>query len=374
MVFVALLIMVMMQSFFISTDSPGIPDLKELRSWYEKPITEWPAPAVDSGVRWTEWSALPTPPIWENKDPKVMAMIDLGKKLFFDPRMSASRQISCSSCHDPDLHWADGRSKAIGVDHRQGRRHSISLQNVWAQKSFFWDGRVDDLAALAKHPLEDPLEMNTPIAVALQHINAIEGYKPFIKNAFAVEKLDELQLQKALAVFQQTIASNITRFDNFIKGRHRALSDQQVWGMHLFRTKARCFNCHNGPFFTDGEFHNLGFSNYGKVNQDLGRYVMTDAVADVGAFKTPGLRDVVRTFPWFHDGRFNEISMLLNQYNAGMPQPQATANLLNDPLYPKQSPLLKPLGISLDEREAIIRFLEAISAQPISFERPNLPN
>lgn len=368
-----LVLPIFMQSFLDMADWNIMPDLKELRKLYEKPIVDWPDPEVDEGVAWQEWGVLPTPPLWQNKDPQIKAMIDLGKKLFFDPRLSASRQISCSSCHDPDLHWGDGRRRAIGFDHRQGRRQTIGLQNVWAQKQLFWDGRVESLDSFAKHPLEDSLEMNTPIAVALEHINDIAGYQPIIQEAFQTSKLNETQLQQALAAFQQTISSNITRFDNFIKGRYRALSDQQVWGMHLFRTKARCFNCHNGPFFTDGKFHNLGFSNYGKNNQDLGRYKVTHKKEDVGAFKTAGLRDAARTFPWFHDGRFSDLSMLLNQYNAGMPQTKAPVSFAADTLYPKQSPLLKPLNISLEEREAIVRFLEAISAQPITFDRPELP-
>ncbi|MNK17430.1 Cytochrome c551 peroxidase precursor [compost metagenome] len=364
---------VMLSSFF-SQQQEEQPNFTWLRSRYERPLADWPKAEVDATVDYVEWAPLPAPPIWSDQTPQTRAKIELGKRLFFDPRLSASKQISCSSCHDPDMHWADGRKRAIGESHRQGRRHSPSLQNIWSQKLLFWDGRASNLEEQAHSPIEDPNEMNTPLPIALAQINAIEGYRSFIQAAFGSQQLKAPQLEEALAVFERSISSNITRFDNFLKGRYRALSDQQIWGMHLFRTKARCFNCHNGPFFQDSKFHNLGFSNYGKANADLGRYEVTGKKQDVGAFKTASLRDAARTFPWFHDGRFSDLSMLLNQYTAGMPQPKAPAGLLADSLYPQQSPLLKPLAINLAEREAIIRFLEALSAQPITVERPKLPN
>ncbi|MDR2274219.1 MAG: cytochrome-c peroxidase [Sphingobacterium sp.] len=364
---------VLLSSFFASSEDEP-PDFTWLRSLYERPLNEWPKADVDAQVDYVEWAPLPAPPIWSDKDPQTQAKLQLGKRLFFDPRLSASKQISCSSCHDPDMHWADGRKRAIGESHRQGRRHSPSLQNIWSQKLLFWDGRAASLEAQAHSPIEDPNEMNTPMPVALAQINQIAGYRSYIRAAFGAEQLHAAQLEEALALFERSISSNITRFDNFLKGRYRALSDQQVWGLHLFRTKARCFNCHNGPFFQDGKFHNLGFSNYGKANADLGRYEVTGKKEDVGAFKTASLRDAARTFPWFHDGRFSDLSMLLNQYTAGMPQPKARGSMLTDSLYPAQSVLLKPLQINLAEREAIIRFLEALSTQPITVERPNLPN
>ncbi len=364
---------VLLSSFFASSEDEQ-PDFTWLRSLYERPLNEWPKADVDAQVDYVEWAPLPAPPIWSDKDPQTQAKLQLGKRLFFDPRLSASKQISCSFCHDPDMHWADGRKRAIGESHRQGRRHSPSLQNIWSQKLLFWDGRAASLEAQAHSPIEDPNEMNTPMPVALAQINQIAGYRSYIQAAFGAEQLQAAQLEEALALFERSISSNITRFDNFLKGRYRALSDQQVWGLHLFRTKARCFNCHNGPFFQDGKFHNLGFSNYGKANADLGRYEVTGKKEDVGAFKTASLRDAARTFPWFHDGRFSDLSMLLNQYTAGMPQPKARDSMLYDSLYPAQSVLLKPLQINLAEREAIIRFLEALSTQPITVDRPNLPN
>lgn len=364
----------LLQSFFDAgymTDEP--PDLKALRSLYDRPMDEWPAAWIDEGVDVQEWEPLPLPPILEDTSARTKALIRLGKNLFFDPRLSASKQISCSSCHDPDMHWTDGRKKAIGDSHRIGRRHTPSLQNIWYDRVLFWDGREVDIMRQARLPIEDANEMNTPMDTAVSHINAIAGYAPMIKAAFGNDTINADRLTEALGYFQLSIHSNITRFDNYLKGRYRALSDQQVWGLHLFRTKARCFNCHHGPFFKDGRFHNLGFSNYGKADQDLGRYEITRDPEDMGKFKTAGLRDAARTFPWFHDGRFGDMGMLINQYNAGMPQPKLKDSIAGSGFVPVQSPLLKPLGISLSEREALIRFMEALSSLPMSVQRPILP-
>jgi cytochrome c peroxidase len=349
-------------------------DIALLRKSYEQDSRLWPMPFVDSGVRWVELGTLVSPPTVGKLDSVEQARQLLGKMLFFEPRLSATKQISCSSCHDPDLSWTDGRQKAIGHNHRVGRRNTMSLQNAWVQKELFWLGRVDNSGHGALQPLVDPFEMNTPIEVALEHINSLSGYAPFVYRAFAKSTLDEQSLGIALSSYIKSIASHRTRFDNFVDGRYRALSDEQVYGLHLFRTKARCINCHNGPFFTDFSYHNLGFSHFGSEKQDLGRYEVTGNPEDVGKFRTPSLRNAFRTGPWFHDGSFQDLFLVVNMYNAGMPQPRPRKGQEESPLFPKQDPLLKPLNLTIEERNAIVRFLEAISSVPMTVKRPNLPD
>lgn len=350
------------------------PDIAALRKLYEQDSRLWPAPSVDSGVHWLELGPLVSPPTSGILDSVEQAQQLLGKMLFFEPRLSATKQISCSSCHDPDISWTDGRQKAIGHSHRVGRRNTMSLQNVWIQQELFWTGRVQNSGQAILQPLVDPLEMNTPIAVALEHINAVSGYTPFIYRAFAKNNLDEESLGIALSSYIKSLSSHRTRFDNFLAGRYRALSDEQVYGLHLFRTKARCINCHNGPFFTDFSYHNLGFSQFGTDRQDLGRYEVTGNPEDAGKFRTASLRNAVRTGPWFHDGSFQDIFLLVNMYNAGMPQPRPRKGQEESPLFPKQDPLLKPLNLTIAERDAIVRFLEAISSVPMGVKRPVLPD
>lgn len=347
--------------------------LKALRKQYEKDPSEWPAPEIDAGIKWKELGpiAYPPAPITDSLEKKK---VHLGKLLFFDPRLSNSGQISCSSCHDPEMSWSDGRKVAVGHDHLLGVRNSPSIQNLAGNSVFLWDGRRNTLQEQVKDAMQNPREMHSDLDKLPSKINKIRSYKAYFEGVFGkLEKRSEEQIIESIAAFVSTISSRNTRFDNFLLGRKRALSDQQIWGLHLFRTKARCINCHNGKLFTDNDFHNLGFSNYGTVKEDLGRYNITHNPEDVGKFKTPSLRDVMRTSPWFHDGRFNEMEALLNMYTSGMQQPRPKGAQINDPLFPKSSPHLKKLDINLEERAAIISFLTAISAAPVEFNRPELP-
>lgn len=347
--------------------------LKALREQYEKDSSQWPAPEIDAGIKWKELGPMTYPPP-AIKDTLLLKKIQLGKMLFFDPRLSSSNQISCSSCHDPELSWTDGRKFAIGHDHQQGFRNTPSIQNLAANSMFLWDGRRSSLAGQAKDALGNPMEMHADLKTLAAKIDRIKGYRNYFDAVFGQKsKRTETQILESIEAFVANISSRNTRFDNFMLGRKRALSDQQIWGLHLFRTKARCMNCHHGSMFTDGDFHNLGFSNYGAKNQDLGRYNITQQPEDVGKFKTPSLRDVMRTSPWFHDGRFNEMEALLNMYVSGMQQPRPRGAQVNDPLFPKTSAHLKKLEINLEERAAIISFLTAISSAPPDFKRPELP-
>ncbi|RQO74066.1 cytochrome-c peroxidase [Pedobacter sp. KBW06] len=354
----------------------GVPEefLKSLRAQYEKDPKEWPKPEVDSGIVWKELAAM-TYPGNSGRDSSSIKKAQLGKLLFFDPRLSSSNQISCSSCHDPEMSWTDGRKLAIGHDHQSGIRNTPSIQNLAENRLFLWDGRRNTLSAQAREAMANPVEMHVDLDQLPAKIRKIKGYKVYFEQAFGKgSKYGEEQILESIAAFVAGISSRPTRFDNFMKGRKRALSDQQIWGLHLFRTKARCINCHNGAMFNDGEFHNLGFSNYGKPNQDLGLYNISGNPADIGKFKTPSLRDVMRTSPWFHDGRFNEMEALINMYTAGMPQPKPRVAQIQDPNYPKSSPHLKKLDINLEERAAIISFLTAITTAPLEFKRPELPS
>lgn len=143
-------------------------------------------------------------------------------------------------------------------------------------------------------------------------------------------------------------------------------------GLHLFRTKARCMNCHNGALLTDNSFHNIGLTYYGREYEDLGRYKVTHNPEDVGKFKTPSLRDVIRTRPWMHNGLFDNIEGVLNIYNSGMPiKPKPGQE--NDPLFPKTDTLIKKLNLTKAEKTDLIAFLESITAQPWKMRQPILP-
>ncbi|MES2826651.1 MAG: cytochrome c peroxidase [Bacteroidota bacterium] len=343
-----------------------------LRSYYEKSPDLWPKPNVDANVKYTELGVVPASPV-DLKIPANKAKAVLGKLLFFDPRLSESNQISCSSCHAPDLHYADGREVSIGHDHAPNKRNAPSLENVWFFKKLFWDGRVESLEDQAQGPLSSSTEMHQDMKLLPQKISKISGYKPYFAAAFGNENISAKHIFESLAVFQRTIVSRKAAFDRFLEGNKKALTDQQILGLHLFRTKARCVNCHNGPLFSDGEFHNLGLTYYGRKYEDLGRYNITKKAEDVGKFKTPGLRNVMRTAPWFHNGLFGNMDGVMNMYNVGMPNQKRKPEEANDPLYPANDKLLRGLMLSNNEKAAVISFLDAISTEPWKDRAPELP-
>jgi cytochrome c peroxidase len=346
--------------------------LDSLRAIYSRAPSLWPKPFVDAGVNYTELGALPASPV-SMKDSVTRAKVKLGKILFFDPRLSASNQISCSSCHAPDLHYADGREVSVGHDHAANKRNAPSLENVWVFKKLFWDGRAESLEDQAHSPIGSSIEMHQDMKALPKKLTKIKGYPSLFKAAFGRTKIDADKISESLAIFQRTIVSRKAPFDKFLEGNKKAMTDQQILGLHLFRTKARCLNCHYGPLFTDGEFHNAGLTYYGRKYEDLGRYHVTKKAEDVGKFKTPGLRDVMRTAPWFHNGLFGNIDGVMNMYNAGMPEQRRKADQLNDPLYPVKDKLLQPLLLSTAEKDAVIAFLHAISTEPWKDRAPQLP-
>lgn len=345
-----------------------------LRSQYAQNPTNWPKPDVDSNIiNFRELGVLPKSPLEAIKD-SIKPVVDLGRLLFHDPRLSGSNQISCSNCHASDLNWTDGRRFALGNDHNVTSRNTPSIENSWAFEKLFWDGRVNSLEEQAPNSIQNPLEMNQDTLKLAKKLSKIKGYKPIFESAFGSEKITLERISKAIATYERTITSRKTNFDLFVEGKYDKLSDEQIEGLHLFRTKARCINCHNGPLFTDNQFHNVGLTYYARDKfTDLGRYTLTQNKADVGKFKTPSLRNVMNTKPWFHNGIFANIDGVLNMYNAGMPRPPRPKGLEQDSLFPTTSEHLKPLNLTKPERDAIIAFLNAITTAPNREDQPILP-
>lgn len=346
--------------------------MDSLRTTYLQDSKHWPKANVDPGIVFEELGQLPASPY--NVD-SLKPLIALGRILFHDPRLSGSNQISCGSCHASDLTWTDGRRISLGHNHTTTNRNTPSIENVWRQNIFFWDGRANTLEEQALEAIKGATEMNQNPEEIPQKLSTIKGYLPLFNQAFGDNEITMDRVLSAIAMFQRTITSRKSKFDNFLMGDSRALTDQQVLGLHLFRTKARCINCHNGPFFSDQQFHNLGMTHYkDEQYEDLGRYEVTKGPEDVGKFKTASLRNVMRTGPWFHNGLFDDIEFVLARYNVGMPsiQPQDDTER-NDPLFPKSSPILQVLGLTVEERNAIIAFLESLSSPPRRMDQPVLP-
>lgn len=376
-----------------------------LRARYSGPVAGWPAPTIDAGVQWNEWAPVPavaSPPLqWTAAnlgqaelaaDVARPAVVALGQMLFFDTRLSRKGEVSCASCHQPLRAFTDGLPLAVGEDKLMGRRRSTPLYAAPFAPSLFWDGRAASLKKQVMGPLHDPREMNHDAAGAVARLRQNDVYSAHFLEAFggatvaasttstpsttstasaasaasaastastATSAIDADRLARALAAYVASLRPEKTRFDDFLAGRAEALDDTELLGLHLFRTQARCMNCHNGPLLTDHQFHNIGLSFYGRRNQDLGRYEVTRDPADLGKFRTPSLRNVAQAGPWMHNGLFPDLRGLLRMYNAGMGREAPPADP-PDPYAPRKSEHIKPLDLSPAEIDALLAFLKTL--------------
>jgi cytochrome c peroxidase len=346
-------------------------EARQLRVQYAAAPDKWPRPNIDPGVEFHELGALP-PVAIPAKNPLSKEKVTLGRDLFFDPRLSGSGEIACASCHDPDLAWGDGRTVAFGHGRTKLRRNAPSILFSAYQKYLFWDGRSGSLEDQAQMPVMAHDEMDG--ASGLKRLNEIPDYRKMFLQAFGSEEITLANVGKAIATFERSLTATTGRsaFDRFLAGKTNALSDSAIRGLHLFRTDARCINCHNGPAFTDNQFHNLGLTYYGRKFEDTGRFNVTFDPADVGKFRTPTLRNIGRTRPYMHNGLF-ELEGVIAAYNNGMPDIKPTPAQKDDPMFPVKDPLVKPLGLNAQDRADLLEFLISLNEPPHRMEPPELP-
>ncbi|WP_282071250.1 cytochrome-c peroxidase [Polaribacter atrinae] len=339
--------------------------------------TKWPTPDLDSTVDKKAFKDIGALPKLQHPEynPFSKEKSKLGKTLFFDPRLSVSGQIACASCHNPELAWTDNSTRSFGHDRQTGARNSMTILNAGFAHSLFWDGRASSLEDQARFPIGDPLEMNEKLNIAVDKIAKIEGYKPLFKAAFGNDTISLKRIQYAIATFERTVNSYKTKFDKFVEGDSTKLNNQEVLGLHLFRTKARCINCHNTPYFSDNQFHNDGQTLFGTKDEDFGRYNVTKNMADIGKIRTPTLREVARTGPWMHNGHFPSLLDVVQFYNLGNPAVVQKKYLGKgrDSLIPTNSPIIKKLNLEKNEIEALIAFMETLSSSRGRTLIPNLP-
>lgn len=342
-----------------------------LRAVYAGPASAWPKPSIDDGVAFVELSRVVRTEA--PKDPQHKARVELGQMLFFDARLSGPGQMACASCHDSDLGWADGRTTSFGHGFQPLARNAPSILNAAFGKSLFWDGRAASLEDQALAVFENGNEMHASAQHVTEVVRSSRGYRERFAAAFGAGEPTLANTLTAIGDFERTITSDgSSPFDQFLGGKVDALSDEAVRGLHLFRTKARCVNCHHGPLLTDGGFHDLGLSYYGRKLQDLGRYAVTKDPADVGRFKTPSLRNVARTAPYMHNGLF-DLDGVINMYSAGMATLQRKPEQANDPLFPTKSPLLQKLDLTPADKRDLRAFLESLTERRRRVRAPELP-
>lgn len=288
------------------------------------------------------------------------AKVDLGKQLYFDGRLSKDNAISCAFCHNPFTGFADPRQTSIGVGGGIGGRQAPTVYNTGFIPLQFWDGRAGSLEEQAIGPIQNPVEMAETHENVVRKLGKIKGYQQQFRAVYGTD-VNLQGIAEAIAAYERTIVSTNSAFDKYMLGDSKAMDEAAVRGMALFKGKARCILCHNGPNFTDHQFHNLGVPQAGPMKEDLGRFYVTRQERDKGAFKTPTLRSITETAPYMHDGVFKtleEVVDFLDQSGGKNP------NL---------SPMLKPLGLSSEEKAELIAFLKALTGEPIKFEMPKLP-
>ena len=265
-------------------------------------------------------------------NPLSVEKVELGRRLFRDRRLSRDRSIACSSCHDPERAFSDGRPVAIGIDRQVGRRSTPALINRGYGRAFFWDGRAAILEEQVLQPIQDPKEMNLTLAEASARV----GVPP-------------REISRALASYVRSILSGNSRFDRFVNGDPRALLPEQQEGLRVFRGKGNCTSCHIGPNFTDEQFHNTGIAWREGALQDEGRSAVTGKPDDRGAFKTPTLREIARTAPYMHNGTLVTLEEVVDFYDRG-----GNAN-------PSLDAELRPLTLTASEKHSLVAFLRALS-------------
>jgi len=332
---------------------------------YRQAPEKWPPFVVAPEVRARELGPLPAVPSVPWHTPRTEV---LGRLLFFDPRLSGSRQIACANCHDSELGWGDGRRVPYGHDRTPGQRNAMTLLNVAFFSRWSWDGRSASLQEQALRAIASPTEMNADPAASAARLARIPSYGKAFAAAFGSPGVTPERIGTALAAFARTIVSSPSRFDFFLRGNYGRLTDEEIEGLHLFRTRARCMNCHHGPLFSDGLFHHTGLSYYGRRFEDLGRFRVTGEADDRGKFRTPSLRDSRHTGPWMHNGLFDNFRGILLMYNHGI---SAGRRLRQGE--PTLSPLIQPLDLTRREIGSLEAFLNALSRRPPIVRPPELP-
>lgn len=243
---------------------------------------------------------------------KVWTKSDLGKKLFFDKRLSKNNQVSCASCHRPEFAFADTSAVSIGVYGRMGKRNSPSVMNLASREVFFYDGRAKTLEEQASFPIQDHNEMDILVDAAFERIAQDKLYQSFFQKVYG-ELPNKTNILNAIAEFERTLETS-SPFDKYMAGDENAISASAKRGHNLFlNPKNKCFECHFSPDFTGDEFRNIGLFDGVKYN-DSGRYLITKNPNDIGKFKVPGLRNVAVTGPYMHDGSMKTLKEVISYY------------------------------------------------------------
>lgn len=293
-------------------------------------------------------------------NPPTAATIALGRKLYYDPRLSVDNTVSCATCHHPDHGFADDTALSFGVKNQAGTRNSPTVLNAAYYTLQFWDGRAGTLEKQAEGPVENPLEMAHTLAGVEKKLAADPEYVRLFAEAYGPGPITFAKVEGAIASFERTVIAGNSPFDRYYYGGDKtALSPAAQRGLKVFlaKDKGNCATCHTVgekyALFTDNKFHNIGIGADTRGNlADLGRYTVTKVEADKGAFKTPSLRNIALTAPYMHDGSLKTLKDVVDYYVTG-------GN--SNPYLDKE---MKPLShLSFQERRDLVAFLESLTGE-----------
>lgn len=287
---------------------------------------------------------------------------DLGKKLYFDPRLSASGTTSCATCHNPSFYWQDALALGTGNEHKKLGRHTPTILNLAWDELFFWDGRAESLEDQALGPIKSPGEMNVPIDMMIAKLDHTPEYLPLFEMAFFSKnpkdaKITPELVAAAIATYERGVVSADAPFDKWIKGDENAIEESAKRGFVLFNTKANCAACHSGWNLSDGSFHDIGLKS-----EDIGRgKFLTKMPKMQHAFKTVGLRNIAERAPYMHDGSLETLDAVIDHYDHGFVKRDSLADEI------------KPLNLTPGDKADLISFLKTLSSKDTPVDLPILP-
>ena len=293
-------------------------------------------------------------------NPMTEDKIALGKMLYFDKRLSVDETISCATCHDPKMAWAEHTPTSTGVHKKVGPRNSPTVINSAYAPAQFWDGREPTLEAQASGPMENPIEMGMTMEGVVERIGKAPAYVEAFQKVYGTGVTKD-GIVKAIAAFERTVLSGNSRFDQFEAGKTDALNEQEKRGMDLFM--ASCRSCHAPPLFSNYRYINTGVG-MDKEKPDKGRMDVTGKESDLGKFRVPHLRDIEKTYPYFHDGSVEKLEEAVAIMAAGGKD------------HPNRSVLMKNVAkkeLTKEQQADIVAFLKTLNGEYPVTEPPKLP-
>jgi cytochrome c peroxidase len=300
--------------------------------------------------------ALPVP----DDNPMTLEKIELGKMLYFDTRLSRDGKISCATCHDPKLAWAEDKPTSEGIGGKFGERNSPTVINAAYATSQFWDGRAATLEEQALGPIENPIEMGHKLDVMIGELSKLKGYSERFQKVFGTP-VNKEGVAKAIAAFERTILSGDSPYDRYKAGKTDALGAAEKRGLQLFEDN--CATCHTPPLFSNYRFYNAGVGMK-KDKPDEGLMAVTKKKTDLGKFRVPALREVANTAPYFHDGSAATLAEAVALMAGGG---------RDNPRLSPQMKAVRAAEISEKDQKDLVEFLKALSGKYPVVEPPELP-